>query len=396
MSGLFSGAPRLGADPILSVMTAFRADPRPEKIDLGVGVYRDEKGMTPVFGAVQDAERRIIETQTTKSYTGLAGDEAFHRALGTLALGDAADWSRLAALATPGGTGAVRQGCELVLACRPEASVWLPGPTWPNHPAILAATGLGTRSFRYYDAAAGTVDAGAMLHDLSEVRPGDVVLLHGACHNPTGADPDLATWNALTDLLQDHGAVPFIDVAYQGFGDDPERDMAGPRAMISRLPEAILAISCSKSFGLYRERVGLLLVQCNPDQRDTVQEALAWQNRLSYAFPPDHGARVVTTILEDDELSAAWRNELAGMRNRLAGLRQSLAAELGQVLQSDRMGWLADGRGMFSLLPLDADQVAALRRDHGVYMIPDGRINIAGARQEDLPKLARALAQAGL
>ncbi|MFV0245541.1 MAG: aromatic amino acid transaminase [Qingshengfaniella sp.] len=396
MTRVFAAAPRLGADPIVSVMTAFRADPRPDKIDLGVGVYRDAAGQTPVFRAVAAAERQVLDSQTTKAYTALAGDEAYHRALGALALGPQADWSRLAALAAPGGTGALRHAAELIRACRPDSQFWLPEPTWPNHPAILKAMHLRYRGFRYYDAAHGRVDPEAMLADLAAVAPGDVVLLHGGCHNPTGADPDAETWAALADLCAQRGAIPLIDTAYQGFGRGLDADMAGPRHMLGQVPEALVALSCSKNFGLYRERAGLLLVQSAASDRNIVQDALAWQNRLAYAFPPDHGARVVTTILEDPALRQDWQDELTGMRDRIGHLRKALAEALRTRLNAARMDWLADGRGMFSLLPLSPDQVETLRNRHGIYMIPDGRINLAGAATEDMPRIADALADCGL
>ena len=384
-------------DKILSLMAAFREDPREGKIDLGVGVYRDASGNTPVMRAVRQAERRLVEAQTTKVYTGLAGDPAFADALSALVLGPARATDRLACAATPGGTGAVRQALELVRMAAPGAALWLPDPTWPNHPAIARHLGLEVRTYRYFDAGTGGVDAGAMLADLAQARAGDVVLLHGCCHNPTGADLSGPEWAAVTDLALERGLVPFVDLAYQGFGDGLEADVAGLRAMAARVPEMLVAASCSKNFGIYRERTGLLMALAPSAQgRGLAQGALAALNRLNYSFPPDHGARVVTMILQDEGLRADWVAELEAVREGMLALRSQLADALRERTRSDRFGFLAGHRGMFSLLGATPVQVEAMRRDAGVYMVGDSRMNVAGLNAATVPRLADAIVAAGV
>ncbi len=338
-------------DKILALMAAYREDPREAKIDLGVGVYKDASGRTPVMRAVKAAERRLVEEQDTKVYTGLAGDPAFAEALSTLVLGPARDASRLACVATPGGTGAVRQGLELVRMAAPGATLWLSEPTWPNHPAIAKYLGMPMRGYRYFDAATGTVDFDGMMADLARAPAGDVVLLHGCCHNPTGANLTPEHWEAVTDLVIERGLTPFVDLAYQGFGDGPEADAAGLRHMAGRVPELLVAVSCSKNFGIYRERTGLLMALVSgPDRLKVTQGAMASLNRLNWSFPPDHGARVVTTILTDEALRADWAAELEAMRDGMLGLRTALADALRARSNSDRFDFLAAHRGMFSLL----------------------------------------------
>ena len=382
-------------DKILALMAAYREDPREAKIDLGVGVYKDAAGLTPVMRAVKAAERRLVEEQDTKVYVGLAGDPAFAEALSTLVLGPARAADRLACLATPGGTGAVRQGLELMRMAAPDAALWLPDPTWPNHPAIAGHVGIGLRTYRYFDAATGTVDFDGMIEDLAGAPEGDVVLLHGCCHNPTGADLDMGQWEAVTDLLLARGLVPFVDIAYQGFGDGLDADAAGLRHMAGRVPEMLVAASCSKNFGIYRERTGLLMaLVASPERLRVVQGAMAWLNRVNYSFPPDHGARVVTTILTDPALRADWEAELEEVRGTMLGLRSSLAEALRARSNSDRFDFLAAHRGMFSLLGATPEQVEAMRRDAGVYMVGDSRMNIAGLNAATVPLLADAIVAA--
>jgi aromatic-amino-acid transaminase len=384
------------ADAILSLMTAFREDPRADKLDLGVGVYRDAEGRTPVMRAVREAERRIWEGETTKAYTSLAGDPAFADALVALVLGPAAPRERVAAVATPGGTGAVRQGFELVRMASPQATVWVPEPTWPNHLSILRHLGMATRAYRYLDGESLGVDAEGMLADLSGVAEGDAVLLHGCCHNPTGADPDPATWGRLDATLRERGALPFIDLAYLGFGAGLELDAAATR-LLAGSGECLIAASCSKSFGIYRERAGLLMaVAATQAQARVAQGNLAHLNRQSYSFPPDHGARIVSTVLGDEGLRADWEAELREIREGMVGLREQLAAELRRLTNSDRFDVLLRHRGMFSRLGATPAQVEAMRRDAGIYMVGDGRINVAGLSAATVPVLAQAMVAAGL
>ena len=385
------------ADKILALMSAFRADPRDDKIDLGVGVYKDATGNTPVMRAVKEAERRILEGQTTKAYTGLAGDPAYADAMIGLILGDAVPRERVAAVATPGGTGAIRQALELIRMAAPGATVWLSDPTWPNHPSIIAYLGMKSASYRYFDEATRGVDFAGMMEDLGRVAPGDVVLLHGCCHNPTGANLDGAQWDEVLAHLAARGAVPFVDIAYQGFGDGLEADAAATRKVAARFDNALIAASCSKNFGVYRERTGLLMaVGRDADEVKRTQGSLNYLNRQNYSFPPDHGARVVTTILTDPALRADWEAELEETRLHMLALRRQLADELRRLSNSDRFDFLAHHRGMFSRLGTTPDKVEALRAGHGIYMVGDSRMNIAGLNAETVPVLARAIVDAGI
>ena len=381
-------------DKILRLMAMFAADPRPDKVDLGVGVYRSPEGKTPVMAAVKTAERRIWEAQETKGYVALTGDPAFLGAMRRLILGDAVPEARVAACGTPGGTGAVRQVLEMVRRLRPEATVWISDPTWPNHPAIIDHLGQTRRSYRYYDPETGGIDREGMLADLGMAKAGDLVLLHGCCHNPTGADLTLTDWQAVAEVCARTGAIPFVDMAYQGFGAGLEGDAAGVRLLAGALPEVFVAASCSKNFGLYRERVGVtLIVTGEGAARAAAMGVLAGLNRQNYAFPPDHGARVVQEILSDEGLGAEWRAELEGMRRVMEGNRAALAAALRDVTGSDRFGFLAGQRGMFSLCGATPEQVDILREKHGIYLVGDGRMNVAGLTHAVIPRVARALAE---
>jgi aromatic-amino-acid transaminase len=378
-------------------MQMFKDDPREVKIDLGVGVYKDATGLTPVMRAVKSAEKQLWETERTKTYTGLAGDPDYATAMQALLLGDTVPAGRLSAAATPGGTGAIRQALELIRLASPDATVWLSNPTWPNHPSIINYLGMHMAEYRYFDADTRGVDFEGMLADLSGVKPGDVVLLHACCHNPTGANLTLPQWAAVADLLQKTGVIPFIDIAYQGFGDGLEEDAAGMRLLASRLPELLIAASCSKNFGIYRERTGILIaVSPRADMRAVVQGNLAFLNRQNFSFPPDHGARLVTMILNDPDLRADWQAELEDVRRNMLTLREALAAELRRLTNSTRFDFLAQHRGMFSRLGASPAQVETLRRDHGIYMVGDSRMNIAGLNAQTVPVLAHAVIAAGV
>ncbi len=384
------------ADKIIELIGLYAADPRADKLDLGVGVYKDAQGRTPVMRAVKAAEARLHETQTTKAYVGLLGDLAFVEAMRVLIFGDAVRADRVAGAQTPGGTGAVRQLLELVRLGNPEARVWISKPTWPNHPAILAYLGIPTMTYRYFDAATKGVDFAGMLADLDGVRAGDVVLLHGCCHNPTGANLSMEEWRALSQLFVARGVVPMIDLAYQGFGDGLDADVAGLRYMAGQVPEMLLAASCSKNFGLYRDRVGAAFAIASAPNLAAITKAnLAMLNRMNYSFPPDHGAKVVEIILGDPVLRADWMAELEGMRQTMLGLRTGLAEALRRATNSDRFDFVARHRGMFSLTGASPEQVAALRAEHGVYMVGDSRINVAGLPGQGLDRLAAAIAAVG-
>ncbi|MAM23807.1 MAG: aromatic amino acid aminotransferase [Rhodobacteraceae bacterium] len=385
------------ADKILALVQAYRDDPRETKIDLGVGVYKDANGLTPVMRAVKTAEHRLWEAQDTKVYTGLAGDPAFADAMIGLILGDAVPRDTVAAAATPGGTGAVRQAFELIQMARPEARVFVSDPTWPNHLSILSYLGMEVVPYRYFDEETRGVDFDGMCADLRKARAGDVVLLHGCCHNPTGANPTDSEWDAVIEILRETGALPMIDIAYQGFGDGLDADAAATRKIAAAVPECLIAASCSKNFGIYRERTGLLMaISAEPAARGLNQGTLAFLNRQNFSFPPDHGARVVTMILQDEELRADWKAELEEVRNTMLGLRRQLADTLRDLSGSDRFGFLAQHRGMFSRLGTTPDKVEELRAKHGIYMVGDSRMNIAGLNSQTVPILARAIVEVGI
>ena len=384
-------------DKILMLSQMFREDARDNKIDLGVGVYRDASGNTPVMRAVKEAERRILEEQETKAYTSLAGDPAFADAMVDLVLGDAVPRHAVAAVATPGGTGAVRQGLELVKMINPGASVWLPRPTWPNHPTIVKHLGMPARSYGYFNDETRALDWNGLVTDLKEMPPGDVIVLHGCCHNPTGANPTMDQWREIVGIMGERGVVPFVDIAYQGFGNGLEDDAEATRMIASGMPEAIIAASCSKNFGIYRERTGLLMtVHRDAGIKGIAQGNLAYLNRQNYSFPPDHGARVVTTILTDPELRADWQSELEAVRLSMLDLRRQLAEELRKLTNSDRFDFISEHRGMFSRIGAAEDKVRELREKHRIYMVGDSRLNIAGLNADTVPVLARAIVDVGV
>ena len=380
------------ADKILQLIGQFKADPRADKIDLGVGVYKDATGHTPIMRAVKGAEKQLWEAETTKTYTGLAGDPAFNAALAKLVLGDSVSEDRISAVATPGGTGAVRQAFELVKMAKPGATVWVSDPTWPNHLSILKHLGMPVRIYRYFDAKTRGVDFAGMMEDLAGAAKDDLILLHGCCHNPTGANLLLSDWQAVADLLDRTGAVPMIDIAYQGFGDGLDADAAGVRLIAARVPELLIAASCSKNFGIYRERTGALIAVSDAAGREVTQGNLAYLNRQNYSFPPDHGARLVTMILTDPALRRDWEAELEEVRLGMLKLREAMAAELRKATNSDRFDFIAAHRGMFSRLGLTEAQVERLKQEAGIYMVGDSRINIAGLNDRTVPILATAIA----
>ena len=394
---MFEHLKDLPADKIIALMAEFRADPRENKVDLGVGVYKDASGNTPVMRAVKAAEKQLWERETTKTYTALAGDPGFGKALSGLVLGDAVEDERLACAAQPGGTGAIHQALELIKMATPEVTVWLSAPTWPNHPSILKHLGMNMAEYRYFDNDTRAVDFTGMMDDLGKVKAGDVVLLHGACHNPTGANLTLPQWDQVATLIEDKGAVPLIDLAYQGFGDGLEEDAAATRLLASRLPELMIAASCSKNFGLYRERTGLLMaIAPGPKRKALTQQSLAHLNRQNFSFPPDHGARLVQMILDDPALRADWAGELEDVRKSMLGLRTKLAEALRSRTGSDRFGFIAEHRGMFSRIGATPEQVAYMREKHAIYMVGDSRMNIAGLNDNNIGILADAIVDAGV
>lgn len=385
------------ADKILMLMQLFREDPRADKIDLGVGVYKTALGVTPIMRSVKTAEKLLWETETTKAYTGLAGDPAYGEAMRDLILAGAVSNDRVAAAATPGGTGAIRQALELIKLAAPTATVWLSAPTWPNHPSIVKYLGMPMAEYRYFDEASRGVNFEGMMSDLKGLKAGDAVLLHGCCHNPTGANLTLDQWQSVIDLLQKTGAVPLIDLAYQGFGDGLEEDAAATRLVVSSLPETLIAASCSKNFGIYRERTGILMaISESAKGQPVAQGTLAFLNRQNFSFPPDHGARLVTMILNDPGLLSDWKAELEDVRLSMLGLREQLAAELRQRTNSDRFDFIARHRGMFSRIGASPEQVEVMRAKNGIYMVGDSRLNIAGLNAKTVPILAEAIVAAGV
>lgn len=374
-------------DALLALIAEYRNDPRLDKIDVGIGVYRDAEGRTPVFGAVKAAEAQLVETQQSKSYLGAEGDAVFTALLAPIPLGpERAASARLTGVQTPGGTGALRLGAELAARAAPGTRVWMGAPTWPNHAPIFAAAGLVPTLHSFWDSVKGCIDFEAMLDALETAEAGDVLLLHGCCHNPTGAGFSRDEWGAIADLCNRKGIIPFIDLAYQGLGDGLEEDAAGLRILLGAVGESFIAYSCDKNFGLYRERVGALWVQAkNTAAVSVVHGTMLALARALWSMPPDHGAATVRTILEDVALARDWRRELTEMRARLNHVRASLAAVDPAFLS------IGEQRGLFALLPLDAADVKELRLAHGIYLAPDGRANLAGLQSSTIERFAAAV-----
>lgn len=385
-------------DPILQVGAAFEADTRPDKVDLGIGVYRDDAGRTQVMEAVREAQKGLVATETSKRYLTFAGEERFNTSMLELLFADAAAPARRRAIQTPGGGGAVRLLCELIRRARPDATVWVAKPTWINHQAIFDAVGLPMRSWRHTGAASGRVDMQALHAALEHSRAGDVLLLHGCCHNPTGVDPTPDEWRDIAQQCRDRQLTPFVDIAYQGFGDGLAADASALRLLADAVPEVLVAASCSKNFGLYRDRVGCAaIVAADASAADAARAAMLSLARVNWSFPPHHGAAIVAAILDSEELSQRWTGELEAMRKRLVrhrellsqALRRSLPAAYAPLAEAVRVQ-----RGMFSLLPMAPEQVLALREAGGLYLPPDGRINIAGVTEANVAHVAGHVAAA--
>ncbi|MFV0243617.1 MAG: aromatic amino acid transaminase [Qingshengfaniella sp.] len=383
---MFSSYDQKPGDPLLSLITQYKADTRENRIDLGVGVYRDDQGQTPVMRSVKAAETYLVSEQISKAYLGPEGNNDFTSGFTDLILGPNHGRS-VAGLQAPGGTGALALALKLVASGnRHEVHIGL--PTWPNHMALLQSNGLDIRTYTQFDTTSQSVTFGTVLDALGAATQGSIVLLHACCHNPTGADFTQSQWTELRDIVVERGLIPLIDAAYLGLGDGLETDLTGLRLMASSVPELLIAASCSKSFGLYRERTGALLaISDDPKTVKAVQSNFSEYARVSYSMPPDHGAAVVAKILADDGLRKDWMTELASMVARITKLRMGLA----EALDWTHSTALAQQKGMFSLLPLSETQVGALREDHGVYMPSSGRINIAGLTENTIPRLAAIL-----
>lgn len=389
---MFETLTKAPGDKILALMGEYAADSRPTKIDLGVGVYKDEKGVTAVMSAVRKAEQRILDNEKTKTYLGIAGNKGYGAAVLDLALADSVDRSRVRIAQAPGGTGSLWVLMQLVNRARPGATVWVSDPTWPNHNPIAENSGLKIATYPYFDTETRGVQFEAMLATLDTLGKEDVVLLHGCCHNPTGANLTPDQWDEVTASLLRTGALPFIDLAYLGFGDGIEADAYGTRKILSSVPEALVAFSGSKNFGLYRERVGAaILVARDTAEADLTQSQLLNIIRGAYSQPPDHGAEIIRTILEDADLRAEWETELNAMRGRMIRLREKLSEAIRQKSNSEDFDFIAAHRGMFSLLGLENSVVEHLKAENGIYMIGDSRINVAGIPEDRIGDLADAL-----
>ncbi len=392
---MFETLSKAPGDKILALMGEYAADPRPTKIDLGVGVYKDEKGVTPVMSAVRKAEQRILENEKTKTYLGIAGNKGFGAAVLDLALADSVDRSRVRIAQAPGGTGSLWVLMQLINRAKPGATVWVSDPTWPNHNPIAENSGLKVEKYPYFDTETRGVKFAEMLATLDRLGKDDVVLLHGCCHNPTGANLTPDQWDKVAASLARTGALPFIDLAYLGFGDGLLEDAYGTRKVIAAVPEALIAFSGSKNFGLYRERIGAaILIARDAAQADVTNSQLLNIIRGAYSQPPDHGAEIIRVILEDKDLRAEWETELNQMRGRMIALREKLAEAIRQRSNSKDFDFIAAHRGMFSLLGLPNDVVEHLKATNGVYMIGDSRINVAGIPEDRVGDLADAMLSA--
>jgi aspartate aminotransferase len=392
---LFQQLERLSPDAILGVMARYRADSSASKVDLGVGVYRDLAGNTPVLACVRRAEQAVLAGQTTKSYVAAAGREEFNSAVEEMVLGSSRPRRdrRVRTVQTPGGCGALRVGAELIRAAAPKAAVHVSDPTWGNHTPLLGSSGLRLERYPYYEAAAHRLRFDAMLEHLDRAAEGDVILIHACCHNPTGADLGPAQWRQLAELLTRRRLVPFLDLAYMGFAVDLDNDAAGVRLVVEQVPEALVAVSFSKNLGLYRERVGALIaIGENETRADAIQSHVLQIARSIYSMPPDHGAAIAAHIFANRTLKAEWIEELAAMRNRIADMRDLLARQLHRAIGDGTFDFIRTQRGMFSLLGVSAQTVERLRDKHHIYMTLDSRMNLAGIMPHNANYVADAIA----
>lgn len=389
---MFSHLPTPTLDPILSLSVAYRNDPRAEKVDLGIGVYRNSQGETPIMRSIAKAQDIVVDTQTTKAYVGLAGCEEFNQSMVNLLLSGTSAMDRVAAIQTPGASGALRMLGDLMRIAQPETTIWITDPSYVNHKPVMEAAGLKVRYYAYFSRDTKQVDTARMLEDLAQAGPKDVVLLHGCCHNPTGADIDFAAWQEITKLAQKNGFIPFVDIAYQGFGDGLEEDAQGLRYMADNIEEMLITTSCSKNFGLYRERTGAaIVVGKNAQDVANAKGKLLTLARSTYTMPPDHGAALVKTILKNQELTAIWKQELSEMQQRLLNLRKTLCNQLRNQHNTSQFDFIESHKGMFTVLGFTVDQMTQLREQYGIYGVGDGRINIAGLSEKHIPYVAEAI-----
>ena len=383
-------------DAILGLTEAFKKDPNPKKVNLGVGIYKDAQGRTPILVSVKRAEERILQEENTKNYLSIDGSPEYGAAVQELLFGadhEIIRSNRSITAQAPGGTGALRVAADFIATMFPGARVWLSDPTWPNHPSVFKAAGLTTAVYPYFDAANNGVAFAAMLAAIKQIPAGDVVLLHGCCHNPTGADLSLAQWQEVAAVVAERKLLPLVDFAYQGFGDGLDDDAAGLRALCTQVDELLIASSFSKNFGLYNERVGALtLVARNADAAEKALGHIKIASRANYSNPPAHGAAVVTTVLRDPALRAQWEAEVTEMRERINTMRHLFVETLNEKGVTRDFSFIANQRGMFSFSGLTPEHVKALREKHGVYIVGSGRISVAGMTEGNMDYLCTAIA----
>ena len=390
---MFESLQTMPADAILGLLTEHRNDPRPEKIDLGVGVYRNAVGETPVLATIKKAEQRLLRTQTSKTYIGTAGDAAFNTAVQAMTFAGAVPDDRLVTIQTPGGSGSLRVAAGLLLRAREDVTVWFGEPTWANHMPLLGGAGLTLKPFPYYDPEKHIIHIDAMLDTLRTIPKGDVILLHACCHNPSGFDPSEAEWREIADVIAERELLPFIDAAYQGLARNIDDDAFAIRHLASLVPEMIVSTSCSKNFGLYRDRVGSLsLMSATADSLGVLDSQANNYVRTVYSMPPDHGAAAVSIILADDKLRAEWLVELKDMRDRLKAMRGLLYNALLEKAPGQDFSHLVRANGMFCFLGISAKNIVRLKKDFGIYMVDDSRINVAGITADNVEYLSNSIA----
>jgi len=392
---MFQSLQALPADPILGLMASYRADTNPLKIDLGIGVYKDEHGATPIMTAVKKAEDYLLQSQQTKTYIGPTGSAEYNDVVAELLLGQALNASlgkRRVTIQAPGGCGGLRLAAEFIKGANPDATVWVSDPTWANHIPLLGSAGLKISTYPYYDYASHSVRFDEMAEKLKTVPKGDLVLLHGCCHNPSGADLSPEQWLIIRDIALEQGFTVFIDLAYQGLGDGLEADVYGVRLMAESLSELLVVSSCSKNFGLYRERTGAFTLICDSDAAATTATTqIAAAARAMYSMPPDHGAAVVAHILKDPALLAEWDSELAEMRDRINRLRSQFVKTIASVGVDSDFSFIEREKGMFSFLGVNVDQVQRLINDYSIYLVNSSRINVASINDDNIEYLAKSL-----
>lgn len=381
-----SDLPAVQSDSLIALIGMVNADPRPDKIDVGVGVFRDGAGNTPILKVMKEAEQHLVLTQTTKAYLGSSGDKRFTELLRPILLGEHASDERIIGLQTPGGCGALRLGFELLAAANRNARVFLGTPTWPNHPPIVRSVGLEAVEYAYYERGQAIIRFEDMIEALRSGAPGDIALLHGCCHNPTGADLSEEQWREVVGTVSERGLIPFIDIAYQGFGRGLDEDAFGVRLMLDACDEMIIAHSCDKNFSVYRDRVGSVWVKTK--SKDTSATAMAHLHQIArqmWSMPPDHGAAAIRIILENSELRSRWLVELQAMRDRINSVRQRIGAA------DPRLAFIGRQYGMFSMLPLSREQVISLRQEHAIYMADSGRFNVVGMGDDQIDRFIAAV-----